>query len=113
MGILLCKDDYKVKYDNLKKVTKKKEGILQNTINKQINKMSNLHLKNSELIIEYEKIIKNNIIDIQTLKQEKLNIIDIQTLKQEKLNIINTLQQELISKTKEIINLKKQVRSQN
>lgn len=100
MGILLCKDDYKVKYDNLKKVTKKKEGILQNTINKQINKMSNLHLKNSELIIEYEKIIKNNIIDIQTLKQEKLNII-------------NTLQQELISKTKEIINLKKQVRSQN
>jgi|TARA_B110000259_G_C14021919_1_gene403354 hypothetical protein len=100
MGILLCKDDYKVKYDDLKKVTKKKEGILQNTINKQINKMSNLQLKNSELIIEYEKIIKNHIIDIQTLKQGKLNII-------------NTLQQELIGKTKKIINLKKQVCSQN
>ena len=100
MGILLCKDDYKVKYDDLKKVTKKKEGILQNTINKQINKMSNLQLKNSELIIEYEKIIKNHIIYIQTLKQGKLNII-------------NTLQQELIGKTKKIINLKKQVCSQN
>ena len=57
--------------------------------------MSNLQLKNSELIIEYEKIIKNHIIDIQTLKQGKLNII-------------NTLQQELIGKTKKIINLKKQ-----